>query len=95
MPSPCHTEQHATWPSRDLSPSRREIVQLLEIDGASIVGTKVNAPFGVIPEVYLLPMESVKTTKAEYYKVDPKWLNFEPVPVLKTAKYRELTAVEV
>lgn len=47
-----------------LSPSRGEIVQLLEIDGASIVGTKVKAPLGVIPEVYVLPMESVKATKA-------------------------------
>lgn len=47
-----------------LSPSRGEVVQLVEIDGASIVGTKVNAPFGVIPEVYVLPMESVKATKA-------------------------------
>lgn len=33
--------------------------------------------------------------KAEYYKVDPKWLDFVPVPVLRTAKYGELTAVEV
>jgi leucyl-tRNA synthetase len=33
--------------------------------------------------------------KAEYYKVDPKWLDFTPVPVIKTAKYGELTAVEV
>ena len=47
-----------------LSPSRGEVVQLVEIDGTSIVGTKVNAPFGVIPEVYVLPMESVKATKA-------------------------------
>lgn len=47
-----------------LSPSRGEVVQLLEIDGASLVGTKVKAPFGVIPEVYVLPMESVKATKA-------------------------------
>ncbi|KAG8215233.1 hypothetical protein J3R82DRAFT_8779 [Butyriboletus roseoflavus] len=103
-----------------LSPSRGEIVQLLEIDGASIVGTKVKAPFGVIPEVYVLPMESVKATKgtgvvtsvpsdspddyatteelrkkAEYYKVDPQWLDFTPVPVIKTTKYGDLTAVEV
>lgn len=33
--------------------------------------------------------------KAEYYKVDPKWVDFTPVPVLKTVKYGELTAVEV
>ncbi|KAF8130297.1 hypothetical protein EV363DRAFT_1335768 [Boletus edulis] len=103
-----------------LSPARGEVVQLVEIDGASIVGTKVKAPFAVIPEVYVLPMETVKATKgtgvvtsvpsdspddyatteelrkkAEYYKVDPKWLDFTPVPVIKTAKYGELTAVEV
>ncbi|KAF8556757.1 leucyl-tRNA synthetase [Imleria badia] len=103
-----------------LSPARGEVEQLVEIDGASIVGTKVKAPFAVIPEVYVLPMESVKATKgtgvvtsvpsdspddyatteelrkkAEYYKVDPKWLDFTPVPVIKTAKYGELTAVEV
>lgn len=50
-----------------LSPSRGEVVQLLEIDGTSIVGTKVKAPFGVVPEVYVLPMESVKATKAWVY----------------------------
>lgn len=47
-----------------LSPARGEVVQLAEIDGASIVGTKVKAPSAVIPEVYVLPMESVKATKA-------------------------------
>ncbi|KAF9238326.1 hypothetical protein BU15DRAFT_88395 [Melanogaster broomeanus] len=103
-----------------LSPSRGEVVQLLEIDGTSIVGTKVKAPLGVIPEVYVLPMDSVKASKgtgvvtsvpsdspddytttqelrkkAEYYKVDPKWLDFEPIPVLTTAKYGNLTALEV
>ncbi|KIK94180.1 hypothetical protein PAXRUDRAFT_828265 [Paxillus rubicundulus Ve08.2h10] len=103
-----------------LSPTRGEVIQLLEIDGASIVGTRVKAPLGIIPEVYVLPMESVKATKgtgvvtsvpsdspddyittqelrkkAEYYKVDPKWLDFELIPVLSTAKYGNLTAIEV
>lgn len=54
-----------------LSPSRGEVVQLLEIDGASIVGTKVKAPHGVIPEVYVLPMESVKATKARQFDLFP------------------------
>ncbi|KAH0833985.1 hypothetical protein J3R83DRAFT_11219 [Lanmaoa asiatica] len=102
-----------------LSPSRGQVVQLLEIDGASIVGTKVKAPFSLMPEVYVLPMESVKANmgtgvvtsapadspddyitteelrkKAEHYKVDPKWLDFAPIPVLKTKKYGDLIAVE-
>lgn len=54
-----------------LSPSRGEVVQLLEIDGASIVGTKIKAPFGVIPEVYVLPMESVKAAKARQFHFVP------------------------
>ncbi|KAG6334276.1 hypothetical protein ID866_4816 [Astraeus odoratus] len=101
-------------------PVRGEIPQLLEIVGSALVGTKLKAPLGVMPEVYVLPMENVKDTKgtgvvtsvpsdspddyttttdlrkkAEFYKVDPKWLDFEPIPVLKTEKYGDLTAVAV
>ncbi|KAH7882164.1 hypothetical protein F5I97DRAFT_1912888 [Phlebopus sp. FC_14] len=111
-----------------LSPVRGEVVQLLEIDGASLVGTRVKAPLSQIGaraeaqpgEVYVLPMESVKATKgtgvvtsvpsdspddyittehlrnkAEFYKVDPKWLDFKPISVLTTAEYGELTAIEI
>lgn len=42
---------------------RGEINQLLEIDGAKMVGTKINAPFAINPEVYVLPMENVLATK--------------------------------
>ncbi|KIJ61224.1 hypothetical protein HYDPIDRAFT_183337 [Hydnomerulius pinastri MD-312] len=103
-----------------LSPTRGEVSQLVEIHGKDIVGTKLKAPLGVMPEVYVLPMESVKASKgtgvvtsvpsdspddytttqdlrkkAEYYKVDPAWLNFEPIPVLTTPKYGNLTAIEI
>lgn len=101
-------------------PVRGDIPQLVEIVGSTLVGTKIKAPLGVIPEVYVLPMENVKDTKgtgvvtsvpsdspddytttsdlrkkAEFYKVDPRWLDFEPIPVLKTDKYGDLTAVAV
>ncbi|KAL4077451.1 hypothetical protein J3A83DRAFT_4213723 [Scleroderma citrinum] len=101
-------------------PVRGEIPQLLDILGSDLVGTKLKAPLGVMPEVYVLPMENVKDTKgtgvvtsvpsdspddytttcdlrkkAEFYKVDPKWLNFEPISVLRTEKYGDLTAVAI
>ncbi|KAE9389558.1 P-loop containing nucleoside triphosphate hydrolase protein [Gymnopus androsaceus JB14] len=37
--------------------------QLLEIDGAKLVGSKIKAPFAINPEVYVLPMENVLATK--------------------------------
>ncbi|EIN05837.1 leucyl-tRNA synthetase [Punctularia strigosozonata HHB-11173 SS5] len=94
-----------------------KVEQLLEIDGAKIVGTKIKAPFAVHPEVYVLPMENVLPTKgtgvvtsvpsdspddyatlmdlrkkAEFYKIDPSWAAIDPVPVLSTPTYGELTA---
>ncbi|KAF8153999.1 hypothetical protein B0H34DRAFT_662062 [Crassisporium funariophilum] len=42
---------------------RGHIEQLVEIDGAKIVGTKINAPFAINPEVYVLPMDNVLATK--------------------------------
>jgi leucyl-tRNA synthetase len=33
--------------------------------------------------------------KAEYYKIDPKWAAFDPVPVLTTPTYGEMTAPEL
>ncbi|KAJ7222478.1 hypothetical protein GGX14DRAFT_428848 [Mycena pura] len=46
-----------------ISKTRGDINQLLEIDGASLVGTRVKAPFALNPEVYVLPMENVLPTK--------------------------------
>jgi hypothetical protein len=40
-----------------------QVHQLAELDGSALVGTKIKAPFGLIPEVYVLPMESVLATK--------------------------------
>jgi leucyl-tRNA synthetase len=42
-----------------LSPERSKIEQLMEMDGAAMVGTKIKAPFGLVPEVYVLPMDNV------------------------------------
>lgn len=42
---------------------RGHIDQLVEIQGSKLVGTKVNAPFGIHPEVYVLPMDNVLATK--------------------------------
>ncbi|KAJ7163222.1 hypothetical protein C8R46DRAFT_1193733 [Mycena filopes] len=46
-----------------ISRARGEINQLLEIDGAKLVGTRVKAPFAINPEVYVLPMDNVLPTK--------------------------------
>lgn len=40
-----------------------KVEQLAEIEGAKIVGTKIKAPFGINPEVYVLPMDNVLATK--------------------------------
>ncbi|KDQ54541.1 hypothetical protein JAAARDRAFT_38215 [Jaapia argillacea MUCL 33604] len=96
---------------------RGKVEQLLEIDGSKLVGTKIKAPFGINPEVYVLPMENVLATKgtgvvtsvpsdspddyatlvdlrkkAEFYKIDPKWASIDPVPVITTPAYGDMTA---
>ncbi|KAF7759757.1 hypothetical protein Agabi119p4_11452 [Agaricus bisporus var. burnettii] len=96
---------------------RGEVNKLAEVEGASLIGTKIKAPLAVNPEVYVLPMESVLATKgtgvvtsvpsdspddyqtlmdlrkkAEYYKIDPKWAAIDPVPVLSTPTYGDLSA---
>jgi leucyl-tRNA synthetase len=48
------------------SPSRGEIKQLAEIEGSKLIGTEVKAPFSLIPEVYVLPMDNVLATKVRY-----------------------------
>jgi len=42
---------------------RGHIEQLAEIEGSKIVGTKINAPFSINPQVYVLPMDNVLATK--------------------------------
>ncbi|KAJ8584393.1 hypothetical protein M405DRAFT_826921, partial [Rhizopogon salebrosus TDB-379] len=39
---------------------------LMEMDGAAMVGTKIKAPFGLVPEVYVLPMDNVLATEVGY-----------------------------
>ncbi|KAG1733066.1 uncharacterized protein EDB91DRAFT_1084576 [Suillus paluster] len=46
--------QHVIWLSKTQ--------QLLEIDGVAIIGTKIKAPFGLVSEVYMLPMDNVLAT---------------------------------
>ncbi|KAH9056465.1 leucyl-tRNA synthetase [Lactarius vividus] len=96
---------------------RGQVNQLAELEGSAIVGTKIQAPFSVYPEVYVLPMDNVLPTKgtgvvtsvpsdspddyatlmdlrkkAEYYKIDPTWAALDPVPVLSTPAYGEMSA---
>lgn len=96
---------------------RGEVNQLLEIDGAFLVGTKIRAPYAINPEVYVLPMDSVLPTKGtgvvtsvpsdspddfatltdlkkkpEFYKIDPSWAAIDPVPVISTPAYGDMTA---
>ncbi|TEB21473.1 leucine-tRNA ligase [Coprinellus micaceus] len=42
---------------------RGNIEKLAELPGATLIGTKIKAPFSVNPEVYVLPMENVLATK--------------------------------
>ncbi|PWZ02057.1 leucyl-tRNA synthetase [Testicularia cyperi] len=90
---------------------------LATVKGAQLVGTKIKAPFGIVPEVYVLPMETVLATKgtgvvtsvpsdspddyatlmdlrkkAEYYKIDPQWAAIDPIPVIRTPSYGDMTA---
>lgn len=96
---------------------RGQVNQLAELEGSAIVGAKIEAPYSVYPEVYVLPMDNVLPTKgtgvvtsvpsdspddyatlmdlrkkAEYYKIDPAWAAFDPVPVLSTPAYGEMSA---
>ncbi|SJX62163.1 probable CDC60-leucine--tRNA ligase, cytosolic [Sporisorium reilianum f. sp. reilianum] len=96
---------------------RGQVNSLATVKGSQLIGTKIKAPFGLYPEVYVLPMESVLATKgtgvvtsvpsdspddyatlmdlrkkAEYYKIDPQWAAFEPIPVIRTPAYGDLTA---
>ena len=99
---------------------RGNIQQLAEIDGSKIIGTKINAPFAINPQVYVLPMENVLATKGtgvvtsvpsdspddfqtltdlrkkpEFYKIDPSWVAIDPVPVISTPTYGDMTAPAV
>ncbi|KAG6860497.1 hypothetical protein C0995_010483 [Termitomyces sp. Mi166 len=46
-----------------ISTPRGEINQLVEITGDKLIGTKINAPFSLNSEVYVLPMDNVLATK--------------------------------
>lgn len=99
---------------------RGHIEQLAEIEGSKMIGTKITAPFAIHPEVYVLPMENVLSTKGtgvvtsvpsdspddfqtltdlrkkpEFYKIDPSWVAIDPVPVISTPAYGEMTAPAV
>ncbi|WVQ82477.1 leucine-tRNA ligase [Cryptococcus sp. DSM 104549] len=40
-----------------------EFTKVADVTGAELLGTKVNPPFGLVKEVYVLPMEGVLATK--------------------------------
>ena len=42
---------------------REQVNQIAEIEGSKLIGTRVKPPFGVHPEVYVLPMDNVLATK--------------------------------
>jgi hypothetical protein len=50
---------------------RGHIEQLVEIEGSKIVGTKINAPFAINPQVYVLPMDNVLATKVRLESSSP------------------------
>ena len=45
---------------------RGQVNQLAELEGTAIVGTKIKAPFSVYPEVHVLPMDNVLSTKVQH-----------------------------
>lgn len=57
-----------------ISTPRGHVEQLAEIEGSSIVGTKIKAPFAINPEVYVLPMDNVLATKVRK-GVPPSYIN--------------------
>lgn len=96
---------------------RGHIEQLVEVDGAKLVGTKIKPPYALTPEVYVLPMDNVLPTKGtgvvtsvpsdspddfqtlmdlrkkpEFYGIDPSWAAVDPIPVISTPTYGEMTA---
>ncbi|KAJ6614647.1 hypothetical protein B0H10DRAFT_2263133 [Mycena sp. CBHHK59/15] len=83
-----------------ISKTRGDIHQLLEIDGAKLVGTRVKAPFAINPEVYVLPMDNVLptkgtgvvTSKPAFYGIEAAWAAIPPVPVISTPDYGDLIA---
>lgn len=48
---------------QDLLRKEGEIEKLAEIDGASLIGTKVRPPLSIHKEVYILPMDGVLANK--------------------------------
>lgn len=39
------------------------VKEMVEVSGADLLGTKVKPAFGLAPEVYVLPMDGVLSTK--------------------------------
>ncbi|KAF8311791.1 leucine-tRNA ligase [Cantharellus anzutake] len=100
--------------------TRGVIDQVGEVEGKVLVGTKIKAPFGIVPEVYVLPMDSVLSTKGTgvvtsvpsdspddfqtltdlrkkptYYGIDASWCSIDPIPVISTPTYGNLSAPAV
>lgn len=51
---------------QNITQPRGSIRQLAEVEGSSLIGTKIRAPFGVQEEVYVLPMDNVLPTKVRF-----------------------------
>ncbi|KAG1147868.1 hypothetical protein G6F37_003759 [Rhizopus arrhizus] len=93
------------------------VEKLAEIDGKSIVGTKIHAPLSQYSAVYVLPMDNVLSTKGtgvvtsvpsdspddyatlcdlkkkpDYYNIKAEWVAFDPIPLIETPSYGNLTA---
>jgi leucyl-tRNA synthetase len=47
--------------------ARGQYTKVTEILGADLIGTKVHPPFGMVKEVYVLPMEGVLATKVSHH----------------------------
>lgn len=116
----CTTRAMRNMTFQGITATRGEILNLVEVPGASLVGTKVKAPYSIYPEVYVLPMDNVLATKGtgvvtsvpsdspddfqtltdlrkkhEYYKIDPSWAAFDPVPLISTPTYGDMVAPAV
>lgn len=102
---------------QDLTPTRGVYDAEATISGADLIGSKINAPLSVYPELRVLPMDTILPSKGtgvvtsvpsdspddyitcldlqnkpDYYKIQKEWASFDPVRIIKTPSYGELTA---
>ncbi|EDO17141.1 hypothetical protein Kpol_1072p11 [Vanderwaltozyma polyspora DSM 70294] len=100
-----------------ITPTRGYYKPIANLEGKTLIGTKIHAPNSIHPELRILPMETVIANKGtgvvtcvpsnspddymtlrdlqnkpEYYGIDPEWVNYDILPIIRTEKYGDLIA---